>query len=236
MLSALIRDIRSNGDPRCILGQFRVGPCKADLVVIDGTSTAWEVKSDLDGLGRLPAQLAAYGRFFARVSVLAGDRHVERVIAVAPKRVGVCALSEHGEVQVLREAATLPEQIDPATVAACIRRAESVAILRLLGVPFPDMPNTLVHREILAAFSRLPPRLVHDAMVEILGKTRAARAVCAFADALPPSLSALAFTVRMTPSERQRVLLSLAIEENTGDVRSNGASEPASLPACSGLR
>jgi hypothetical protein len=209
MLTALVRHVRAEGDPRCMLGQFRVGSCRADLVVVDATSTAWEIKSDLDGLGRLPAQLAAYGKLFAGVSVLTGDRHLEAVRSTAPGHVGIGVLAASGRVDVVREPTPRPELVDPATVAASLRREEALAILRLLGVPFPRLPNTAVHGALVAAFSRLEPAAVHGAMVETLARTRDAGDACAFADALPAQLSALAFTVSMEPRCRRRVLEAL---------------------------
>jgi len=45
-----------------MLSEFRVGQCKADLVILNGTSTVYEVKSERDSLDRLERQVAAWTR------------------------------------------------------------------------------------------------------------------------------------------------------------------------------
>src|SRR5581483_570090 len=59
-----------------MLNEFRVGQCKADLVILNGTSTVYEVKSERDSLARLERQIAAYRTVFARVYVIAAEKHV----------------------------------------------------------------------------------------------------------------------------------------------------------------
>lgn len=43
-----------------MLTEFRVGKCKADVVVLNCTSTVYEIKSELDSFNRLGKQLGVY--------------------------------------------------------------------------------------------------------------------------------------------------------------------------------
>ena len=63
-----------------MLNEFRVGQCKADLVILNGTSTVYEVKSERDSLSRLERQVAAYATVFAQVYVIAAEKHVDAVV------------------------------------------------------------------------------------------------------------------------------------------------------------
>src|SRR5271165_5646714 len=56
-----------------MLNEFRVGECKADLAILNGTATVYEVKSERDSLSRLERQVAAYAKVFARVCVIAAE-------------------------------------------------------------------------------------------------------------------------------------------------------------------
>jgi hypothetical protein len=47
-----------------MLNEFRVGGCKADLAILNGTATVYEVKSERDSLARLQRQIAAYTTVF----------------------------------------------------------------------------------------------------------------------------------------------------------------------------
>ena len=47
----------------CMLTEFRVGACKADLVILNGTATVYEIKSERDSLSRLANRSAVLRAF-----------------------------------------------------------------------------------------------------------------------------------------------------------------------------
>jgi len=49
-----------------MINEFRVGDCKADVAILNGTATVYEVKSERDSLARLERQIAAYSTVFAK--------------------------------------------------------------------------------------------------------------------------------------------------------------------------
>ena len=79
-------------DEAVLLTELRVGVAKADAVILNGTSTVYEIKTALDNLDRLPSQLESYTQVFDRVNVVTVDTMVESVMAIAPPRVGVMVL------------------------------------------------------------------------------------------------------------------------------------------------
>ena len=59
--SALTQNIllgRHSLNTASMITEFRVGKCKADLVIFNGTATAYEIKSERDSLSRLERQIA----------------------------------------------------------------------------------------------------------------------------------------------------------------------------------
>jgi hypothetical protein len=62
---------------------------RADLVLANGHLFAVEIKSDVDRLDRLVAQVETYMKNFEAVAVVAGKRHADTVLEVVPKNVGV---------------------------------------------------------------------------------------------------------------------------------------------------
>ncbi|STV31066.1 Uncharacterised protein [Klebsiella pneumoniae] len=54
-----------------MLSEFRVGTNKADCVILNGLSTCYEIKTELDNLKRLPEQLNSYISLFDKVYVVA---------------------------------------------------------------------------------------------------------------------------------------------------------------------
>src|ERR1700689_2129367 len=104
-----------------MLNEFRVGECKADLAILNGTATVYEVKSERDSLSRLERQVAAYAKVFARVYVIAAKDHISGVIASVPRDVGVLQLTSRKQISTLREAADQPEHTSPAAIFDSIR-------------------------------------------------------------------------------------------------------------------
>lgn len=77
---------------------------RADLVMANGSLAAFEIKSERDTLIRLSGQLASYLRLFEQVTVVCAARHVEGVMHLAEHAVGVWAVDERGQVNVVRRA------------------------------------------------------------------------------------------------------------------------------------
>src|SRR5690606_10514895 len=67
-----------------MLNEFRIGDCKADLVILNGTATVYEIKSERDSLVRLVKQVESYKRVFAKVNVITSEGHVDGVLDMVP--------------------------------------------------------------------------------------------------------------------------------------------------------
>jgi hypothetical protein len=63
-----------------MINEFRVGDCKVDVAILNGTATVYEVKSERDSLARLERQIAAYATVFAKVYVIASESHIRAVL------------------------------------------------------------------------------------------------------------------------------------------------------------
>jgi hypothetical protein len=86
-----------------MLTEFRVGECKADVVILNGTGTVYEVKSERDSLSRLERQIAAYAKVFAKVNVITAESHVTAVMNLMPSDVGVLCLGDRGQITPIRK-------------------------------------------------------------------------------------------------------------------------------------
>ena len=193
-----------------MLTEFRAGTCKADLVILNGTATVYEIKSERDSLTRLANQVANYKKVFAKVYVIASTDHVGGVMTTVPSDVGVLALSPRHQISTIREAEDLPGRVCPVTVFESLRTAEAEAILRRLGVAVPNVPNTLRHAALRELFGRLDPEAVHIAMVQVLKKTRDLAPLRDLVDRLPPSLHAAALSIQVRRADHERIVKAVA--------------------------
>lgn len=189
-----------------MLTEFRVGECKADLAILNGTATVYEIKSERDSLVRLDRQVRAYASVFARVYVIAADSHVDAVIKTVPEGVGILCLNRRHHISTLREAADQPEQTSPSAIFDAIRTEEARMILEAQGVSLPSVPNTELSRMLRYYFAHLEPCTAHDEMVRVLKKTRSLLPLSSLVAQLPPSLRTAALSVPLRKIDHSRLV------------------------------
>lgn len=193
-----------------MLNEFRVGSCKADLVILNGTATVYEIKSERDSLARLVNQVENYKRVFAKVNVIASEGHIEGVLDTIPDDVGVMCLSKRYRIASVREAADCPARICPVTVFESLRMAEGIAILQAMGVAVPEVPNTQKHTAMRDLFAKLDPITLHAEMVRTLKRTRDLAPLGEFVDRLPKSLQAAALSISVPRSDHPKLIDAIA--------------------------
>lgn len=188
-----------------MVGEARVGSNKADVVVFNGTSTAYEIKSERDSLARLRNQVTAYGDVFAAVNVVTSPSHLDKVFREVPTEVGIIVLTERFTLRIEREAAIEPGRTRPSATLDFVRIDEAATILNKLGVEYPDVPNTQLRSALREIFSQLDPEQVHNAMVTALKASRSRSAASEYIKSLPMSLHAAMLTLNMNDASAQNV-------------------------------
>jgi len=189
-----------------MLTEFRVGECKADLAILNGTATVYEIKSERDSLSRLERQLHAYKQVFAKVYVIAGENHINAILAAVPSDIGVMTLSNRYQITTLREAMDQPERTNPAVIFDSIRTNEAKAILALNGFSIPLVPNTELHAVLRSQFVKLRPHDAHMGMVRVLRKTRDLLPLADLVGGLPRSLQSAALSIPLRKSDHTRLI------------------------------
>jgi hypothetical protein len=189
-----------------MLNEFRVGECKADIAILNGTATVYEVKSERDSLSRLARQVRAYSTVFARVYVIASEDHVDAVIGLVPEDVGVLRLDGRHYISTVRDALDRPERTSPAAIFDSIRVEEARMILRLHGVTAPHVPNTARSAMLRELFVKLNAHQAHTGMVQVLKKTRNLLSLSDLVDQLPPSLQTAALSVPLRKLDHSRLV------------------------------
>lgn len=189
-----------------MLTEFRVGDCKADLVILNGTATVYEIKSERDSLNRLERQVSAYRRVFAKVCVIVGENHVDSVIDAVPGDVGVMCLSSRHQISSVRESLEQPERTSPVAIFDSIRLNEAKQILTRNGLSLPQVPNTELHSALREQFTKLPSEAAHIGMVQVLKQTRNLLPLVDLVGQLPISLQSAALSVPLRKVDHGRLL------------------------------
>lgn len=189
-----------------MLTEFRVGNNKADVVILNGTGTVYEIKSERDSLSRLDRQVEAYREVFASVYVIAGRNHISSVFDTVPEDVGILMLSDRQNISEVRAAKNMPERTRSEAIFDSIRISEAKAILKECGIEVPDVPNTEVHSVLRELFNQIPSELAHSEMVKTLKKSRDLSSLGGFVQKLPKSLQSAGLTTNLRKMDQQRLI------------------------------
>lgn len=193
-----------------MLTEFRAGVCKADLVILNGSATVYEIKSERDTLGRLANQIQNYKEVFASVNVIASETHIDGVLATVPRDVGVLCLTNRYRIQMVQDAIDHPERVSPAAIFESLRSSEALEVLKQLNVSIDKVPNTKLRAAMKDVFVKQKPAAVHKAMVHTLKQTRNLASLRELVEKLPPSLHAAALSIHVKRSGHIQLLKAIS--------------------------
>ena len=150
--------------------EFRTGDSRADVAIMNDTSTVYEVKTEYDDFTRLEGQLADYRKVFDRIYVVTTSEKARALLKKVDPVVGVMVLDDHGELVKERGAASNKSNTDPGTIFDCMRQAEFCSAVAEAFGSVPSVPNSLLYRACRERFCELEPDRAHDLMVNNISK------------------------------------------------------------------
>jgi hypothetical protein len=189
-----------------MITEFRVGECKADVVILNGTAAVYEIKSERDSLSRLEKQIDCYMKVFATTNVIVGENHLDDVLAMVPNEVGVLKLSGKYHISSIREARDDAARTCSRSIFDAMTLNEAAAILADNDIEVPLVPNTQRHKVLREAFIVLPPEVAHRGMVKALKHSRNLLSLQSLLDELPESLHSASISTRLRKSDHERLI------------------------------
>jgi len=185
-----------------MITEFRVGPCKADVVILNGTGTVYEIKSERDSLSRLEEQLAAYSKVFAKVNVIVGENHLKAVLKSVPDYVGIMVLTNRYQVSTIREGLEDSGRTSSRAIFEALTQREAALILKSEGIEIPKVPNIRRYQVLYDLFADLDPSVAHRGMVKTLKKTRNLQPLESLLNEIPESLYTVAISSKLQKKEQ----------------------------------
>lgn len=189
-----------------MLNEFRACNNKADSVILNGTSTVYEIKSERDSLTRLEQQISSYRKVFAKVNVITGENHLNSVLTTVPQDVGVLLLTDRFQISTIREAINSPERTIPEAIFDSIQLLEAKKILKNGGFEIPKLPNTQMHSALRKQFLTLTPLEAHEGMVRVLRSTRSLLPLADLVSALPCSLQTAVLSTSLRKQDHVKLV------------------------------
>lgn len=193
-----------------VLPEFRVGKSKADCVILNGSSTCYEIKSDFDNLDRLPEQLAFYKKIFDRIYVVVGQAHLKKAIDSCSEDIGVIELTDKKSLRVVREAELISQPIDVSILMRSLRVSEYRAIVKNTVGRDLEYSNTEIFSACESILQTVPSTVIRKEFCSVLKKSR--KIEKDFVLALPRALLMAGIGYKLSKSQRRGLLNSLGVK------------------------
>ena len=189
-----------------MLTEFRAGKNKADVVILNGTTTVYEIKSQYDSFARLEKQIQSYFEIFDYINVITSPSHAKTLDTILPEKAGVLVLTDRNTITTIRKPKSNKENINPAILFDSLRKSEYMRIIKEYYGTIPDVPNTQIYRECKKLYCEIPPGYAHELTVKILKGRNNSKILKDFIDKAPSSVSAYAISISGQKKKLQKIM------------------------------
>lgn len=173
-----------------MLMELRVGNSIADVVLLNGSSTVYEIKSDYDSMNRIETQMSAYRDAFDFINVITTIKQADRVKKIVHDDVGILILSDRNTISTYREAKSNIQNIKLSVLFDSLRKTEYTQIIKKYYGEIPQVPNTKINSVCKEMFCQIPQTEAHWLWVDILKTRKKSLALQNYISDAPHSMAA----------------------------------------------
>lgn len=188
-------------DDSFMLQEFRVGICKADIVILNGTSIVYEIKSELDSLERLTNQVETYLKVFDKVNVVTFLNESKKIKDFIPKNVGIIELDKKNNIKIIRQPKSGKKNISLELLFDSLRKKEYENIIKKHYNYILDVPNTESYFAYKKLFIEIKPEIAHNLSIEELKKRGNNKELIKFIKKAPDYFKSLSFQCNFSKDE-----------------------------------
>lgn len=154
-----------------VINEFKVGNSVADMVLFNGTSKAFEIKTELDSERRLNGQLSDYTQIFKECYIVTHESLIGKYLN-KNENIGVIAITKHGKSFKMEEVrkATVSEEIDSDILMRSIRAQEYKSIITSYFGILPNVNSFKMFDECALLMKEIPDNALNSLFIAELKK------------------------------------------------------------------
>ena len=157
-----------------ILNEFRVGKSIADLIMLNGTSVVYEIKTEYDSPDRLLSQIMEYRKSFLNIVIVTHHSSVKKYESFLSKHnlinIGLMVLTKRNTLKDIIKPKEDDKHLDISYMFKCLRKAEYSKVIKMYFGYTPNVPNTKFFKECYNLSQKIPLRDFYDLMFYHLKK------------------------------------------------------------------
>lgn len=193
---------KHNLNTSTLINEFRVGSSLADIVLINGTSAVYEIKTELDSPDRLSDQLADYQKAFSKIYLVIHHSQIEKYFDIVKNTsIGMLALNEKYQLSKKKKAEINIDNLDITTMFKSLRKNEYTSIISKVFGYFPNVPNMFYFKKCLELAQKIEAVKFHQLMNCELKKRKPKEKEILTSGKIPDYLSNICLAI--DPSEEQ---------------------------------
>lgn len=146
-----------------VINEFKVGNSVADMVLFNGTSKAFEIKTELDSNKRLQNQLIDYKKIFNKSYIITHERLANKYL-LADNKAGLIILKENSrslQMEEIREA-VVNDQICYKTLMRSVRTSEYKNIIKQYYGSLPIMNSFTMFNDCEILMGSIPSNILSE--------------------------------------------------------------------------
>lgn len=186
--------------------EFRVATSKADVVILNGTSHVYEIKTELDSLERLKSQIDNYKKVFENVNVVTVESKVDTIRNLLDDTIGIIILTDKYTLRTVRKARSGLYNLDKGYLFDILRRDEYLEILLKINDFLPDLPNTKIYSACKKIFTQLPIEIIHKELLRVLKNRKSYTNIINTIKDFPESLKVAILEADLSTVQQQHFL------------------------------
>lgn len=155
-----------------LISELNVGKSKADIVIFNGTSTVYEIKTELDSLNRLEAQLEDYLKCFDKIYVITTLENIKKLENKLSGKIGLIEYTKRGTLREHKKAESNKRNIDKKSLFSLFRKNEMLNIIKKIGFEIPDVHPRYLREECEKIFLKLSNEEAHNIAIEEIKKRK----------------------------------------------------------------
>ena len=178
------------------LTELPVANSKPDFMTVDkdDVGIAYEIKTDLDSLQRLKAQIQDYYKVFSSIYVVAGEKHIEEVETMLQNtNVGIIELTASNKLIYKKIAVCDATHLSHETLFKVLRKKEFESIVLKHFRKLPHVSDFVYYRTCFELLKQLDIIEFQKGVMHCLGQRNIVKDVDSFTQSVPQELSFYAY-------------------------------------------
>lgn len=154
--------------------EFRVGNSIADMVMFNGESKSFEIKTEYDTPRRLDKQMDDYKRFFDKCYIIVPEDKVDEYRDIVESTTGIIAMSRNNGRIILKEIrhAEQNERFEFEALMSCLRTEEYKNIVLSLGESLEGIAGYDMYKYCYQVISKANPNELRELFLREIKKRK----------------------------------------------------------------